>query len=265
MAPVALFLMAIVMALMSLSHGARAQTGVDLELVLLVDASSSVNPQEFNLQMGGIAAAFRDEEVQGAIEAVGDRGIAITLVQWASQNHQVVAVDWTLVYDPASAERFATAVDTMPRFVDGGSTAVGSALEFARRLIMRSPFKGSRKVIDLSGDGRSNQGRPSADSRDAVVASGITVNALAILNEDPNLDFYYRSQVIGGPGAFLITARDYRDFARAIRMKLIREMQGAPVAFEDKQDPAFAETSRCTPRACTRMALRHALDSQFYR
>src|SRR5690625_4604944 len=126
MAPVALFLMAIVMALMSLSHGARAQTGVDLELVLLVDASSSVNPQEVKLQMGGIAAAFRDEEVHGAIEAVGDRGIAITLVQWASQNHQVVAVDWTLVYDPASAERFATAVDAMPRFVDGGSTAVGS-------------------------------------------------------------------------------------------------------------------------------------------
>jgi len=249
MAVVVIFLMAFAVSVASASHAAQAQTPVDLELVLLVDASSSVNPQEFDLQMRGLATAFRDEEVHGAIQGIGDRGMAVVLVQWASQNHQVVAVDWALVYDPVSAVRFADAIDASPRYVEGGSTAVGSALNFAVRLLLRGPYSGSRQVIDLSGDGRSNQGRPSGDGRDVAVASGMTVNALAILNEDPNLDFYYRGHVIGGPGAFLLTALDYEDFARAIRMKLIREIQGAPLAEkqERKGRPVLSEAKHLEP------------------
>lgn len=240
MASLLLFFSVLCLALTSGSSETRAQTPVDLELVLLVDASSSVNPGEFDLQMGGIAAAFRDTEVQGAIEGVGDLGVAVSLVQWASHNHQVVAVDWMLVFDPASAERFAQAVDRTPRYMEGGSTALGSALAFAARLLVTSPFMGTRQVIDLSGDGRSNQGRPSSDGRDLAVAAGMTVNGLAILNEDPGLDLHYRSQVIGGPGAFLMTAVDYEDFARAIRLKLIREMAGPPLAMRPKPDPQLA-------------------------
>jgi hypothetical protein len=230
------------------SQGARAQVPVDLELVLLVDASSSVNPNEFNLQMSGISAAFRDEEVQGAIRSVGDLGVAVSLVQWASQTHQVVAVDWMLVFDAGTAERFAAAVDQTPRYIEGGSTAIGNALVFATRLLMSSPYRGSRQLIDLSGDGRSNQGQTSSSGRDVALAAGMTINALAILNEDPGLDLHYRNQVIGGPGAFIITAVDYEDFARAIRMKLIREMGGPPLAQVPVSHPRYARNWRPQPR-----------------
>lgn len=224
---------------------ARAQTPVDLALVLAVDASSSVNPAEFDLQLQGIAQAFRDSEVQGAIASLGDRGMAVAMVQWASRNRQVVAIDWMLVFDAASAEEFAAIVDATPRFVNGGSTALGNALRFSRELLESSPYVGARQVIDISGDGRTNQGIPSPVGRDEALERGITVNGLAILNEEPGLDIYYRDRVIGGPGAFVISAVDYRDFARAIRLKLVREMSGPPIA---QQAPLILETSLQTAR-----------------
>lgn len=208
----------------------RAQAPVDLALVLAVDASSSVNAYEFDLQINGIADAFRDPEVQGAISGVGDRGMAVALVQWGSQNEQVVAVDWTLVYDPATAAAFAAAVQAAPRYVDGGSTAIGNALRFSTRLLASAPYQGMRQVIDVSGDGRTNQGIATQTGRDEAVAAGVTVNGLAILNEEPGLDLYYRDTVVGGPGAFVLSAVSYEDFGRAMRLKLVREMAGPPIA-----------------------------------
>ncbi len=209
---------------------AQAQTPVALELVLAVDSSSSVTSWEFDLQMQGLAQAFRDPAVQGAVVAAGDYGVAITLVQWSGSTRQVLATEWQVVREPADAEAFADLLDETPRFISGGSTAIGSAIEFCVNLIEYNEFKGFRKVVDISGDGRTNQGLRTTAMRDAAVAAGVTVNGLTILNEDPSVDHYYLRNVIGGTGAFILTAVDFRDFARAIRLKLIREIAGPPVA-----------------------------------
>ncbi len=209
---------------------AQAQTPVALELVLAVDSSSSVTSWEFDLQMQGLAQAFRDPAVQGAVVAAGDYGVAITLVQWSGSTRQVLATEWQVIREPADATAFADLLDETPRFISGGSTAIGSAIEFCVNLIEYNEFKGFRKVVDISGDGRTNQGLRTTAMRDAAVAAGVTVNGLTILNEDPSVDHYYLRNVIGGTGAFILTAVDFRDFARAIRLKLIREIAGPPVA-----------------------------------
>ncbi len=206
-----------------------AQT-VDLELVLAVDASSSVSSEEFDLQMRGLSEAFRDPRVTEAIQATGDLGIAVAMVQWADNRRQYLAIDWTAIRGEDGAIAFATQIDATPRFVVGGGTAIGGALEFSARALEDNGYQGRRRVIDVSGDGRANQGAQPAYVRDAVVAAGIVINGLAILNEDPFLDSYYQDEVIGGTGAFLVTASTYADFADAILQKLIREIAGVPVA-----------------------------------
>ena len=209
---------------------ASAEETVDLELVLAVDSSSSVSDQEFDLQMKGIAAAFQSEAVVGAIQAAGDRGIAVTLIQWSDNVSQSTAVDWMKVSDMASAEAFSREIEAAPRYLVGGSTAIGGALKFATRQLERNAYEGVRKVIDLSGDGRTNQGPGPDTYRDLAVVQGVTINGLAILNEDLYVDRYYRRSVIGGTGAFVMTASDYVDFADAILLKLIKEIAGVPVA-----------------------------------
>lgn len=202
---------------------------VDLELVLAVDASGSVDAYEFELQMRGIAAAFRDPEVQDALRATGDRGVAVVLVQWSGRRQQAVVVDWLRLLDAASARRFAAQVEGAGRLILG-ETAIASALDFARELLAQNRFEGHRQVIDISGDGPSNAGRDPEAARDDAAAAGITINGLAIINEIADLDHYYREHVIGGPDAFLVRARDYEDFAEAMRVKLIREIRGSPIA-----------------------------------
>ena len=225
-------LVAVALAALGTFGDARGQGAipVDLELVLAVDASSSVSPQEFNLQMHGIAEAFRHPAVQGAIRASGDLGIAVAMVQWSDNRKQTVAIKWTAVRDEAEAQAFAQEVDNTPRYLIGGGTAVGGALLFATRQLQINRFVGRRRVIDVSGDGRTNQGSQPSKARDAAVALGITINGLAILNEDRLVDRHYQNQVIGGTGAFVMRADDYEDFARAILRKLIKEISGAPVA-----------------------------------
>ena len=203
---------------------------VDLELVLAVDASSSISAAEFELQIQGLAKAFRDPRVLQAIRASGDLGLAVSLVQWSDNRKQFLAVDWTLVTDPEGALAFADDVSDTPRFLIGGGTAIGGALKFAIRLLAGNEFQGRRRVIDISGDGRANQGAHPANLRDDAVALGITINGLAILNEDLAVDDYYRANVIGGTGAFVMTANDYESYALAILTKLIREIAGAPIA-----------------------------------
>ena len=203
---------------------------VDLELVLAVDASSSVSAEEFELQIRGLAEAFGDPRVVQAIRASGDLGVAVALMQWSDARKQVLAVDWTLVRDRESALAFAQALADTPRFLVGGSTAIGAALEYAMRQLERNGFTGRRKVIDVSGDGRANQGIHPIYLRDAAVVLGITINGLVILNEDPTVDSYYFANVIGGTGAFVMTANDYESYALAILTKLIKEIAGAPIA-----------------------------------
>ena len=203
---------------------------VDLELVLAVDTSSSVSPLEFDLQMRGLAEAFRHPAVLGAIRAAGDLGIAVSLVQWSDNRNQFIAVDWMTLREEADVLALADEIDKAPRFLVGGGTAIGGALEFAARQFERNDFEGRRKVIDLSGDGRTNQGAHPGPIRDEAVAKGITVNGLAILNEDVYVDRYYRFNVIGGTGAFVMTAADYESFADAMLQKLVKEIAGVPVA-----------------------------------
>jgi len=205
--------------------GALAQTAVELELVLAVDASSSVDSQEFALQMQGIASAFRDPAVLAALRAVD--GVAVTLMQWSSTNRQAVVVPWTLLRGDADAGAFAGALERAPRRVRSGGTSIAAALDAAHREIAGNAYQGRRQVIDLSGDGRANMGARPSRARDRIAAAGVTINGLAILNEEPTLDRYYADYVIAGPRAFLMTAVDYQSFAQAIRRKLIREITGA--------------------------------------
>ncbi len=210
--------------------GQESGRRVDLELVLAVDASSSVSAAEFELQIQGLARAFRDPRVHQAIRASGDLGLAVSLVQWSDSRKQFLAVDWTLVAGPEAAGAFAQEVANTPRFLIGGGTAIGGALKFAMRLLEGNDFQGRRRVIDVSGDGRANQGAHPANLRDEAVALGITINGLAILNEDAAVADYYRAHVIGGIGAFVMTANDYESYARAILTKLVREIAGALIA-----------------------------------
>ena len=209
---------------------AAAQQPVDVELVLAVDTSSSVTDAEFNLQMVGLAEAFRDERVRGAIEAAGDLGIAVSLVQWAGARDQVISIDFMWVRGPNEAEAFAREIEATPRFVIGGGTAIGSAIDFCARLLVNNGFQGIRSVMDISGDGRANQGAIPTRRRDAALAKGLIINGLVILNEDPSVDRYYLDNVIGGTGAFILTADDFKDFSEAIVKKLVREISGVPIA-----------------------------------
>ena len=212
-----------------LAAAAHAQEPVDLELVLAVDSSGSVDAQEFALQIQGIADAFRDPEVHAALMAAGGRGVAVTLVQWAGRRQQVTAVDWMIVAEARSAAAFAGRVAATGRWMLG-ETAIADALAYAAQLFETNRFDAPRRTVDISGDGVTNAGIDPDIARDAAIAAGITVNGLAIVNETPDLDQYYRDHVVGGDGAFLMIAKDYGDFAEAIRRKLIDEIRGAPVA-----------------------------------
>lgn len=205
---------------------AAGDTGLDLALVLAIDCSFSVDSREFQLQMAGLARAFRDPEVQAAI-ARGPQGrIAVAALQWADDRSQTVIAGWTILDGPAAAERFARLLESSPRQLLEGGTAIGAALLRAAALFDSLPMPALRKVIDISSDGRNNVGPLPALAREAVKARAITINALVIVNEWPNLDQYFAADVIGGEGAFVIIANDYEAYAKAMIEKLLREMTG---------------------------------------
>ena len=207
------------------STAAQSPIPVDLELVLAIDASGSVSAEEFQLQISGFASAFRDAEVIAAIGAVGVGGIAVSEMQWASPSNQVVAVDWTLIRNGQDALAFADKMERTGRIMHG-ETAIRQAMTFSRFLIDTNIYLGCRRVIDVSGDGPTNYGISPAATRDELVEQGYIINGLAIENEFPDLETYYRDHVIGGAGSFVVAASDYGDFARAIKVKLIREILG---------------------------------------
>lgn len=222
-------LIVLVFTLLSAPAAAAPLPEVDAALVLAVDSSTSVDRAEFALQMEGLTAAFRDPEVQAAIVSGPHRAVAVTLMEWSDPNWQRVGIPWRILRSPEDAQKLADEIDTTPRLIHGGGTALGNALSVAVRLIQSAPVKAERKIIDISGDGAQNLGRTLAPVRATALKAGITLNGLAIVNEEPDLEAYYREALIGGPGAFVLRAADYADFTQAIRQKLIRELT-IPVA-----------------------------------
>jgi len=210
---------------------ARAEERVDLELALAVDASYSVDDAEFRLQMDGIAAAFRDPEIQEAIASGPIGAIAVALVVWAEPTIPKDLGPWMRLASPADADAFAALVAAFPRRVNGG-TGVGSGIGAAARWMGRNGYEGTRKVIDVSGDGKETPARDYVvllpQARAMADSLGITVNGLAILNEEPELDRYYRTEVATGFGAFVIAAETMADFPDAMRRKLKREIEHKP-------------------------------------
>ena len=215
----------------ALSTAARAAT-VDLALVLAVDMSGSIDAREARLQRQGYIRALTSPEVVSAIRGGPLGKVAVTYIEWSDVTDQRVIVDWTLIDSLATASSVAAAIETAT-FRPGRRTALGEALMFAMARFKDSPYKATRRVIDVSGDGRSNVGLPAWIARNKIVAAGITINGLPILSTSPNarsvrrgqpLDDYYLERVVGGPGAFVIAARNFSDFGRAIRQKLLKEI-----------------------------------------
>lgn len=211
--------------------GAAAQAiDVDLALVLAVDCSWSVDAYEFRLQMQGLAEAFRRPEIHRAI-ADGEAGlILVANVQWSHEANQILSVPWTLIADSVDADAFAAVLEATPREVVDGATAIGAVMEYCAGLLRTSPVAARRKVIDISSDGRSNRGLHPVVARDRIVAGGMTINGLAILDEWPTLDVYFQRQVVGGPNHFVIVANDYEAYGQAIYRKLLQEITGPGVA-----------------------------------
>lgn len=203
---------------------ARTQATVDLQLVLAVDTSGSVNETRFELQKQGYVAAFRNPRVLRAIRSGATQSIAVTMVQWTGPALQIQVISWTLIKDQASANAFAAAIDDAPRQLFSGGTSISGAIDYSMTLMPTSPFQGMKRVIDVSGDGSNNRGRPVTAARDEAVKAGVVINGLPILSLEPYLDRYYFEQVIGGPGAFMIPAESYENFADAVLRKLILEI-----------------------------------------
>ncbi|MGI9478980.1 MAG: DUF1194 domain-containing protein [Hyphomicrobiaceae bacterium] len=211
-------------ALTSTSLNVRSTMNVDLVLVLALDVSASVDRREFDLQKNGLAKAFRHRSVLEAIQRGQNKRIAVTAVQWSGYQDQFVSIPWQIVGDASSAAAFAEHLSNMPRRLPDGFTHIAGAIQFSMRLVRTAPFSSGRQVIDVSGDGSNNVHPPPQAARDAAVAAGITVNGLAIVGEAAGLDEYYRKNVIGGPGSFVIQALNYDDYDEAILRKLLREI-----------------------------------------
>jgi hypothetical protein len=203
---------------------AFAQTAVDLQLVLAVDASGSVDERRFELQKQGYVAAFRDPRVLHAIQSGAMQAIAVTMVQWTGPQLQNQVLPWTVIKDATTAQAFAEAIAATPRRLFSGGTSISGVIDCAVSLLLQSQFQGTRRVIDISGDGSNNRGRPAASARDDAVRAGIVINGLPILELESDLERYFADHVIGGPGAFVIAAESYETFADAIIKKLLREM-----------------------------------------
>ncbi len=209
---------------------ASAQTKVDLELILLADGSGSVDDVEFSLQRLGTARALRHPRVVRAIQSGFLGQIALAYVEWSGPELHIPVVPWTLLRTPADVDAFAAKLETHPRELYGGGTAIGDAILHGVQSLQGNAFEARRRVIDISGDGPDRNGLPAAVGRDEAVKQGITVNGLPILEGRFGLDEFFRTNVIGGRGAFVIPARTFADFETAIRAKLIREIASLPHA-----------------------------------
>lgn len=237
-------------------------TPVDLELVLAVDISYSMDVEEQALQRDGYAAAITSPEFLDALRLGPQGRIAVAYVEWAGENEQDVVVSWRVIDGPETARAFADAVKAAPlRRVY--RTSISGALLYSADRFDLNGFKGLRRVIDISGDGVNNQGPPVAMARDSVLQRGITVNGLPLVLKRgassaidvPELDLYYEDCVIGGPGAFVIPVEHISEFARAIKTKLVLEVAGVvpgPRQDEDGRSGRVMPAVSAQPRvSCT--------------
>jgi hypothetical protein len=220
---------------------ARAAEQVDLLLVLAADVSRSVDHAKFQLQREGYAAAFSDPRVLEAIASGRRARIAVCFVEWSGSTAQKVVIDWTLIKDVESGRQFGDKLVELPRsFAE--LTSISGGIDFAIAQFERAPYEAVRRAIDVSGDGTNNSGRNVRLARDEAVAKDVTINGLVILSERPlawnpehthppgGLQNYYRDNVIGGPGAFVLAAENFQSFGKAIITKLIAEIaQVSPV------------------------------------
>src|SRR5262245_48917612 len=233
------------LALASWNNGLAAPTGrvvadrspnavpVDTELVLAVDVSYSMDPEEQALQREGYIAALTSREFMQALRGGINAKVAVTYFEWAGPQDQKIIVPWRLIDGPETADGVATEIARAP-YRRASRTSISGALQFAKPLFDASGFNGIRRVIDVSGDGANNSGSPVAIVRDDVLAAGITINGLPIMLKRPNtftmdidnLDVYYEDCVIGGPGAFIIPINARDQFKEAIRTKLVLEIAG---------------------------------------
>ncbi|MCA1407192.1 DUF1194 domain-containing protein [Ensifer sp. IC3342] len=214
--------------------GLAEPVAVDLELVVAVDVSYSMEPEELSVQRAGYVEAFRSPEVITALRGGPLGKIAVTYVEWGGKAVQVMP--WTLLYDARTAREFAGALERQPlRRI--GFTSISNTLAVGRTLFQTSPFRATRRVIDISGDGPNNAGAPAPLARNNTVAQGITIDGLPIMLRSapdtasiPDLDVYYRECVIGGPGSFLLKVKHIDEFAAAILAKLVIEISGLKVS-----------------------------------
>jgi Protein of unknown function (DUF1194) len=213
----------------------RAAEEVDLLLVLSSDVSRSIDAPKFKLQRDGYAAAISNPRVIQAIRSGAVGKIAVSFVEWSGVGAQKIVIDWTIIRDEATAKDFSAQIIEAPRaFAD--RTSISGGIDFAMAQLARAPYQANRRTIDVSGDGTNNSGREVGEARDEALATGVTINGLVILSERPmswnadhtnppgGLDNYYRNNVIGGPGAFVMVAENFSSFGQAILNKLIAEI-----------------------------------------
>lgn len=207
---------------------------VDLELVLAVDVSGSIDDEEARLQREGFATAITNPHILRAIKSGPLGRVAVMYVEWSGLDRHRVVTDWTVIADDDDARDFAEMIVDASTF-RGQWTSISSAIDQSMKYLDENEYRGTRRVIDISGDGENNNGDPIMGARERAIAAGVTINGLPIVNGriGPNgmkpsadLDLYYRDCVIGGPGAFMVVARGFNDFARAIRRKLFLELSG---------------------------------------
>src|SRR5262245_19157697 len=222
---------------------------VDLEVILAADVSRSIDDAEFDLQRKGYAAALTDPRVLTAIRGRSGAAIAVCFIEWSGDEDQQVVVDWTELRDEEDAGTIAAAILAAPRSFTG-RTSISAAIDFAMAHFAKSKWQARRHIIDISGDGTNNSGRPVTEARDQALAQGVTINGLAIINDKPNLGYsahtqppgglplYYKENVIGGPNAFLLVVQDFNSFADAMANKLAKEIDVAGVG-AGKRDSAL--------------------------
>lgn len=235
---------AVLTAGVALGPEARADEPVDVELVLAVDVSLSMSPDELEIQRRGYAAALTHPDVLRAI-ADGVHGrIAVTYFEWAGTESHHVIVPWTVVAGAPDAERVAAQLSARPSN-SARRTSISAALDFGGDLLAESGYRGLKRVIDISGDGPNNQGAPVTTSRDRLAAQGITINGLPLMTSGgfagaydvADLDRYYADCVIGGPGAFMVPVTDWSQFPEAIRRKLVLELAAMPAPASRPGEP----------------------------
>lgn len=205
---------------------AQSSAQVDLALILAIDCSYSVDQREYKLQITGTAQAFRRPEIVAAIQSGAYRRIAVSIIQWSDLAHQSIVIPWQIISDAQSAGQLANMIERLPRSLAEGGTSITAAMGFAANMLRSVPFQADRMVMDIAADGRNNNGGDPRPMRDAVIAQGITINGLSILNEVPTLDKYFKLYITGGPANFVMPANDYAAYSAAIYRKLLREIIG---------------------------------------